>query len=149
MRRQLRLKNSKQQISQEIIDSLQEELGIIILKPLSDFLIQNNGGDIDSQNSMFFKGKYSVRFFLGICDNDFSLKNTFLSVSELFEDSKKWLPFAFDDGDWIYCICLKKDRYGQIYLMRTDETEEDEAFVFVCNSFDEFIDGLQPEEPQA
>jgi hypothetical protein len=82
-------------------------------------------------------GKYCLR--------DSSIQSLFQVVSQIFNNSKDWIPFGFDVGDWIYCICLKEDRYGQVYLMRTDEIEEDEAFIFVANSFEEFIDGLQPE----
>jgi SMI1 / KNR4 family (SUKH-1) len=66
----------------------------------------------------------------------------FYAVSEMFNNSKDWLPFGEDHGDYIFCICLKRDKYGHIYLMRTDEIEEEDAFIFVCESFNEFINGL-------
>lgn len=39
-------------------------------------------------------------------------------------------------------VILQQDKTN----CHSDETEENEAFTFVCNSFEEFIDGLQPED---
>jgi len=150
MRQQLKLKNIGKKIAFTDIDAVQTELGIKFPDVFIVFLLQNNGGDYSSEVPKTKDGyEFGFRNFIGINDTLSSISNMFLAVSEAFENSKAWLPFGFDGGDWIYCICLKEDQYGQIYLMRTDETIEDEAFIFVCNSFEEFIDDLQPESTQA
>lgn len=140
--RQLILKNVGRNISDEIITTTEKELGVKIPLIYKNFLKQNNGGDMPQH---FYKSKFDIRNFFGIYDRTIrtSISNMFQAVSELFENSQDWFPFGEDSGDWIYCICLKKDRYGKVYLMRTDEIEEDEAFIFICNSFEEFIEGLQ------
>lgn len=142
MRQQLILNNIGEAISNTDIHSAENQMGITFPKPYIDFLLSHNGGDM-SRNLP--NRKIFIRDFLHLNESDDSIQGIFSVVSEIFGGIKDWLPFGFDFGDWIFCICLKKEKYGQIYLMRTDEIEEDEAFEFIANSFEEFIDSLQPE----
>lgn len=138
--RQLKLKNVGNKVSDEMIAKTEIEIGVKIPFLYKEFLKLNNGGDMPRN---FYKSKFDIRDFFGINDTTSSIVNMFFAVSEAFENTLDWFPLGFDAGDWIYCICLKEEKYGQVYLMRTDEIEEDEAFDFICNSFEEFIDGLQ------
>ncbi len=143
MRQQLILNNIGEAISNTDIHSAEHQMGITFPKPYIGFLLSHNGGDMPRNlpNRKFF-----IRDFLHLNESDDSIQGIFSVVSEIFGGIKDWLPFGFDDGDWIFCICLKIDKYGKIYLMRTDEGDcEEDAFIFICDSFEEFIDGLQPE----
>lgn len=61
---------------------------------------------------------------------------------------EKIIPFAIDNGGWVYCLSIDENIYGKVYLFQMEMPYENEieAFEFVANSFEEFIDGLQPEE---
>lgn len=64
------------------------------------------------------------------------------------EGFEKKIPFAVDDGGWFYCLSVKEDSsFGKVYLfqMEMPYENEEQAFEFVADSFEEFIDGLQPE----
>lgn len=54
------------------------------------------------------------------------------------------VPFAFDYGGWIFCICLDENDYNSVHIYRFDHKPE-EPFLRIANSFEEFIEGLQPE----
>lgn len=140
--RNLNLINSENPISLMQVQEIEKQIGVTIPDSYKKFLQISNGG-FGRHN---FHGKFFIRDFVSLTGEN-SLANIFFPVSELFHDSKDWLPFGFDDGDWIFCICLKRDKCGKIYLMRTDEGDcEEDAFIYVCDSFEEFLDGLQPEK---
>ena len=140
--RQLNLNNLGNSISNIDILNAQKEMGIVIPEPFINFLLIFNGGDMPRNLK---ERKFSIRDFLSIKKSADSLQGVFSAVSESFGGTKDWLPFGFDFGDWIYCICLKESKYGQIFLRRTDETDEEDAFEFIANSFDDFIENLRPE----
>ncbi len=139
--RQLSLTHSGAPLSLQVLNALQNELGVKFPDSFKSFLLVQNGGNTPRLSK---DSKYFIRDFLiaGGEAND-SLQAVFYGISEVFNNSKYWLPFGADSGDWIYCICLKPELYGKIYLMRTDEIEEDDAFDFVCNSFGEFLEGVK------
>ena len=69
-------------------------------------------------------------------------------INDLKRDGfEKRIPFAVDDGGWVYCISMNESRYGKVYLFQLEMPyeNENEAFEFVANSFEEFINGLQAE----
>lgn len=146
--RQLKLKNSKSKLLEEDISKVELELGVKLPIKYAKFLIEVNGGDIYSDVPTTVDGyNFRIRSFFSIDTNSntFSVQNMFQAINEMFEKKNDWLPFGDDVGDYLFCICLKSDNYGKVYLMRTDEIDESDAFIFVSNSFEEFIDGLQPE----
>ena len=56
----------------------------------------------------------------------------------------KKLPFAYDPGGWHFCLSFDEDTFGKVLVNRwTDHLPEDQ-FVVIADSFDEFINGLQP-----
>lgn len=57
----------------------------------------------------------------------------------------KKVAFAHDEGGWSFCLCLDENDYNSVYIYRfTDHLPED-VFLKIADSFEEFIDGLQPE----
>ena len=83
--------------------------------------------------------------------------NSFCSYRMLFDNIKMfkdekfsgiWIPFAIDNGGWIYCICLSEPKEGGIFLyqMEMPYKNEEKAFEFVSDSFEKFINGLQSTE---
>ena len=140
--RKLNLINSENPIDLTQLQEIEKRIGVTIPDDYKKFLQITNGG-FGRHN---FHEKFFIRDFVTLTGKN-SLADIFFPVSELFHGSKDWLPFGFDDGDWIFCICLKIDKFGKIYLMRTDEGDcEEDAFIYVCDSFKEFLDGLQIEK---
>lgn len=141
--RQLNLTQSGPTLNVARLDALEYELGVKIPDTIRTFLLEENGGYMPDLPG---NPKYYIRGFLTVEDSNVSLQAIFHVISEMFGNSKNWLPFGTDYGDWIYCLCLKPKLYGKVYLMRTDEIDEEDAFDFVCNSFEEFIEGVQPQD---
>jgi len=80
--------------------------------------------------------------------------NAFLSFkesAELYKEFEKnlkrnMLPFAYDPGGWHFCLSLEEKDFGAIIVNRWTDHLPEEQFLKIANSFEEFIDGLQPEE---
>lgn len=53
------------------------------------------------------------------------------------------IPFAFSPNGWHYCLSLDDNR---IYLYRWTDHKTEDAFLQIADSFEEFINGLRPEE---
>ncbi|MDJ1470983.1 SMI1/KNR4 family protein [Xanthocytophaga flava] len=98
---------------------------------------------------------------LGVLENRFQSDNekiyeisSFCKMRVIYDYSKLFkeqgwgikIPFAMDNGGWLYCISLDEEDKGIIYLHNVDWTDKQDAFEKVANSFEEFINGLQSEE---
>ncbi|CAH0336820.1 hypothetical protein FVB9288_02544 [Flavobacterium sp. CECT 9288] len=59
----------------------------------------------------------------------------------------KKLPFAIDNGGWVFCISFDKESIDKIllYQMEVEWVTKNDAFELVANSLEEFINGLQVE----
>ena len=130
--------------SNEDVTLFEKKNNLNIPSSFREFIIETKCGDA----GYFYKPEendyeFSIKIFLTI-QGKFSFTGMYEIVKEQFP-SGDWLPFGLDDGDWIFCISLRESQYGQIYLMRTDEGDEKDAFTYVCASFEEFIEGLENE----
>lgn len=76
-------------------------------------------------------------------DNDASVEEIYMG--HLFYGVMGFIPFATDSGGWDYNVSINPETYGQVWVDKFDSGEEN-PFEFVCNSFEEFIDGLTEEE---
>lgn len=54
----------------------------------------------------------------------------------------KKLPFAFDPGGWHYCLSFDQNSVGEILVNRWTDHSEQEQFIVIANTFEEFINGL-------
>ena len=103
---ELNLINSEKPTSLVQLKEIEKRIGVTIPDNYKKFLLTINGGFGHHD----FQEKFYIRDFVSLTGKN-SLENIFLPVSELFHGSKDWLPFGFDAGDWIFCICLKPDKY--------------------------------------
>ncbi len=79
---------------------------------------------------------------------------SYLNYSELYNLTKeffevyqrKLVPFAYDLGNWHFCLCMDEKDFGCIIVNRWTDYPKEEQFLKIANSFEEFIDGLQAEE---
>lgn len=90
----------------------------------------------------YYMDKNSNEWILAALDN-------FTSMYKLIKEFKssgwgKKIPFGYDEGGWHFCLSFDEDTFGKIVGNRwTDHLPEDQ-FVVIADSFDEFINGLQP-----
>jgi cell wall assembly regulator SMI1 len=146
--------NSAPPITQKDIDSLNEILGFIIPIQYSKFLLSNNGGQpvkniykkYSEQNDTLTE--ISVNNFLGIDKNDIGCdiyRRYILSIANGFK-SKEYLPIADDGIGNVICIGINEKIYGKIYVFWHDQPGKKTITLdLVCNTFEEFLNGLSDE----
>lgn len=57
----------------------------------------------------------------------------------------KKIAFGHDEGGWSFCLSLDDADYNSVYIYRFTDHLPEEAFLKIADSFEEFINGLQPE----
>ncbi|MDF2927174.1 MAG: / family protein [Paenibacillaceae bacterium] len=111
------------------------------------FLMEFNGGE-PTFNIFTIKNaekngiqQFSVRNFFGI---GIQKDDDLLIQLEVFKERlpKDVIPIARTEGGNILCINLTENDYAQIVLF----DHELEEVIFVCNTFEEFLNDLQPYE---
>jgi cell wall assembly regulator SMI1 len=105
--------------------------------------LQKYGGT--STKEVVYSDSFWVNYFLPL-NSDISA--SIVSLLEGYRtnyNQNNWIPFAIDSGGWSFCIALKEDIKGQIWIDKFDSGDEN-PFEFVANSFEEFINGLRTEE---
>lgn len=87
--------------------------------------------------------------------NDLKWKiHTFCDFKTMFEFSSFFkmnelglkIPFAFDEGGWIFSICLDKIDNGAVFIYKTNDFLPEDAFLKISSNFEEFINDLKREE---
>lgn len=70
-----------------------------------------------------------------------------LGDDNLFKNIGFQLPFAIDGGGYRFCISLHERTYGKIFFLMEEllSIDEQSAHLFLANTLEEFINGLQPE----
>ena len=126
-------------ITNEDIIEIQNKFSIQIPEYFISF-IKNHGGT--STKEVVFNDKFWVNFFLPL-KSDINTSITTLKEGQIFNyNDNAWLPFAIDSGGWAFCIALKDEIKGQVWVDKFDSGDES-PFEFVSSSFEEFINGLK------
>jgi cell wall assembly regulator SMI1 len=86
-----------------------------------------------------------VNFFLSLKSDTGASIVSLLEGYRINYNEIDWIPFAIDSGGWSFCIALKEDIKGQVWVNKFDSGDEN-PFAFVANSLEDFINGLQTEE---
>jgi hypothetical protein len=93
-------------------------------------------------------------YFVNALGNRFSLHifigyNTMYRCMKTFQQEKlgKKIPFALDQGGWALVVSLDSKTKGQVLLFQAgiEWKNRADAFQKICNSFEEFINGLKTE----
>ena len=129
-------------ISNDDILELESKYNIQIPKYFISF-IENYGGT--STKEIVYNDRFWVNFFLPIKSD---INSSILSIKEgqIFNyNDNTWLPFAIDSGGWAFCIALKEEIKGQVWIDKFDSGDEN-PFEFVAPTFESFIDNLKTEE---
>jgi hypothetical protein len=122
---------------------IQEDFNILIPECLKDYLKTYSNLSVNERFFVNKEGKlFAIAQFI-----DYRMMNGFL-VEFKCENLGKKIPFAIDDGGWIFVLSLDVSTEGQILLHQTElewKTPE-EAFEKVSDTFEDFINGLKREE---
>lgn len=121
-------------------DFLEQTYGIKIPQYFTDFMqIYASSGVIER----VYKGINGQNWKIGsFCP----YKTMYEYVGEFLENNLGIkVPFAFDYGGWIFCICLDENDYNSVYIYRSSDHLPKDAFLRIADSFEDFIDRLQPE----
>jgi len=125
----------------EVFD-FQRKHDIELPKYFLDF-VRKYGGT--STQEAGFEDSYWVNFFLPFSSSKTASVTAVFETYVIEQNTKSWLPFATDPGGWVFCISLEKNTEGQVWIDKFDSGDENQ-FDFVCSSFEQFINGLQPEQ---
>ncbi|WP_433829507.1 SMI1/KNR4 family protein [Flavobacterium anhuiense] len=121
---------------------IETEIGIKIPHNIKDFISEY--ADLSVKENKFINkdGKlFEISQFI-----TYSMMYDFIKEFKE-EDLGKKLPFAIDNGGWIFCISFDEKSMNQVllYQMEMEWKTKEDAFEFVANGFEEFINGLQEE----
>lgn len=56
------------------------------------------------------------------------------------------VPFAVDEGGWLFCLGLSSNNYNRVFIYRCNNYDERDIFLKISESFEEFINNLQVPE---
>jgi hypothetical protein len=130
---------------------------LTLLPRMMDFevsMLENLVGELLPKNFTDFIREYSNISVKENCFQDkrgekwvvtkfWDFKNIF-GLTEEFKEKleRRMVAFGYDPGGWSFCLSMEEDK-NSIYIYRwTDEYNP--AFLKIANSFEDFIDSLQP-----
>ncbi|MFC4478394.1 SMI1/KNR4 family protein [Flavobacterium chungangensis] len=121
---------------------IENEVGIKISDNIKDFISEY--ADLSVKENKFINndGKlFEISQFI-------TYRMMYDFIKEFKEEGLgKKLPFAIDNGGWIFCISFDEESMDKIllYQMEMEWETKNDAFELVANSFEEFINGLREE----
>ncbi|MDJ1470982.1 SMI1/KNR4 family protein [Cytophagaceae bacterium DM2B3-1] len=131
-------------LSNKIVGSLEElnelgtEFNIDLPQEFKSFIVKYLGMSV---KETYYQGVPQFKQFLKVSSIGKIL------AGHRYYGVEGYFPFAIDSGGWDYNISLRPETYGQVWVNKWDNGGVgEECFHFVANSFEEFIDGLEPEE---
>ncbi|GIJ96078.1 hypothetical protein CAPN001_06470 [Capnocytophaga stomatis] len=139
-------KKYKLPASIEDISKLQQHFDIKLPKELINHYLKYNGGYPEKRYFQKDDDFYRIDSFYPITNEGASL---FHALECMPFDDLEWfpnylIPFASTAGGDDFCISIRKEDYGSIWLFLTDYADDwNKAMIFLASSFDNFIHSLQ------
>lgn len=121
---------------------IEQRFGLNFPDYLVVFLEKYNGAKV---KECYFNENHILKIFLQLRKNDLLASIESILEGHQFYGDNLYIPFAIDSGGWDYNVSIHPDTYGQVWVDKFDSGEEN-PFEFVCNSFEEFINGLTENE---
>ena len=133
--------NKRPQFDDFYLNYFETEIDVVFPVNFSEFLKKYAGNSI-LENQYVDKANvsFNIRSF---CEkNDRILKDYAIGIRAKSMGLK--IPFAFDDSQKAYCLCLDESDYGAVYLFTLTGTwnNVDGTLEKICDSFFEFINNL-------
>lgn len=149
----IKITESEKSISLEEFNSFLNEFNLNLPDTYKNFILKHNGGYPDK--SFFYSKKVDLEFdfdFFYSIDLKYEDKDVLDAIDDLvtvneiidnYQINDKELPiflypFGQNSGGATYCISTKGEDYGVVYLHYWDGS----GLQFICDSFEEFIEGL-------
>jgi hypothetical protein len=121
---------------------IENEAGIKIPDNIKDFISEYADLSVKENKYINSDGKlFEISQFI-------TYKMMYDFVKEFKEEGLgKKLPFAIDNGGWVFCISFDEESIDKIliYQMEMEWKTKKDAFELVANSFEDFINNLQEE----
>jgi SMI1-KNR4 cell-wall len=139
----MRVLTKKKQLNDGQIEFLQNILGKEFPNYMIEFLKEY--AETAVEESRFTNNKNKAFYISMFCTN----RMIYDYIKELqSENFGQFIPFAVDDGGYVFCLSLNEKNFGNVLLYQTDNgyESEAEAFVLVADTFEEFINGLESRE---
>ncbi|WGH74643.1 SMI1/KNR4 family protein [Tenacibaculum tangerinum] len=95
-----------------------------------------DGSEIDSFYSVTLKDNNEI-------DDLIISSRDVIKSHQIMEDNipSHFYPFADDSGGAKFCLSMRQEDFGKIYLVFLDGTSNEPTLI--CDSFEEFINGLE------
>lgn len=150
---EIKLKNSYDSITREEVHQFIDEFNLKLPESYISFILKHNGGypDLSAFGDPYEDGSdincfYSISLTDYIFDID---SNIILPSREIIQTHQideqnllKYLyPFADDAGGAEYCLSMREEDFGVVYIFFMDGTSDEP--VYLCSSFEELINGLE------
>lgn len=121
---------------------IENEVGIKISDNIKDFISEYADLSVKENKYINSDGKlFEISQFI-------TYKMMYDFVKEFKEQGLgKKLPFAIDNGGWVFCISFDDESIDKIllYQMEIEWKTKKDAFELVANSLEDFINDLQEE----
>jgi cell wall assembly regulator SMI1 len=143
------------------IEEFETQIGFSFPSELKDFLLEYAGSRTLENNTGGENPEFVDWFYRFDSPNseETTMKWEYYNLIKLLEDSldddtyggyssirEKWLPFADSYND-MFCIKLAGDtNVGAVYLYRLHTESDSDPFEKICDSFEEFINSLVPDD---
>jgi hypothetical protein len=140
--KKLTITDEIKKVSSEELEAMATDLDLNLPEDYLSFMTQYGGVELlESQ----FAGKYFISFTLPITSKRNACIRNILEGYKVDMNTANWLPFALDQGGWVFCYSVAPETMGQIFIDRFD-SGDDPRHKFLAKSLTEFVDGLEEEE---
>jgi len=135
----MELYESDKPLSKKEIKDFENLIGFELPNSFKEFYFKANGGVLDPDR--FFNGIH-VQVFLPIKYGEDPIEEQMKYLVESKLLSVGYLPFAYSNGSARFCLDLRTENYGVVYLLRMDSYELE----YIASDFALFLDGLIEED---
>jgi len=140
----LRKDNRRVKSIDEVI-AFEKQAGITFPQNLREFILAYEGSPL--KESYFRQGErlHEINKVLYLRESEMGASIEAILEGHRYYKEEGYIPFGIDSGGWDYNVSIKPETYGQIWVDKFDNGEED-PWEFVCNSLEELVDGLTEDE---
>jgi hypothetical protein len=119
------------------IMAIEKQFGISIPPQLQEIYLAYNPMYLKKRKVLANGIRYTLHGFDPIRREEKpNLASTYEHLGWFFED--KFLPFAWDEGGWLFVIGIQEGNYGKVYFCRMDKELKD-ATTLLADSLFEFL----------
>lgn len=137
------LQEAQNQLTETDLNNLEAEIGYSLPENLKQFYLESNGGiPANAKYSWGIDLVWPFHKFLPIKYGEMTIEK--VQNEQLFKNASfgHMLPIAVNKSDHLFCICLREEGYGSIYVWDNSKFNKKSEFLLHCKDFNEFIVGF-------